>query len=808
MATIVSAANGNFTTAATWKVSNAVAELDSEANNTASTTAFVGSQNFAPGVITIDAIGVKLQSRSASPTGTFTIELYNSTLASSVAGTTVSINITDFHASAGGWYFFKFSPVTLLLANNYQVRIKTSTNGQINLYRDATAGNWSRILVTTTNQAPASTNKLVVAGSFTAAATFSTYTVTMDNTTSATTFGEVQVCNKGILDWGTSASTNYYLKIAGNLNIYGGGIYQTGTSGIPVPSSSTSKLEFANTVNVQFGVEAKNGSALTIYGATKTVKALLSADASIAATSLTTNISTGWKSGDIIALSSTTRTATEAEAKSLTADAVGTSLTITALTNAHSGTSPTQGELANLTRNVQIFGTSTTFQAYVNIANLAVVNINYAEFYNMGSATGSKRGIDVATTTGSCSISYCSIHDFTAASSFGINVNSASGNNFVLDNNVVYLTANSGIILSATTGTAWSVTNNLVIRALAGVGYNISDMQGVITGNIATSCAAAGMQWSDLFYVSGTINNNVAHSNATIGHQFVNITDAMGGVVSINNFTAWRNNTFGSTLNNTFGSHVDGIVAFGNLTSNIEVTGTAAYIKMSNIVSNAGVTLLAPIGLSFASDTHPVTIDNSTFGVSSQFGTADVSVRTTNNYVNAVFRNCLFNSTNKIVNTSTMTYGSKIGSAKHQQTVGNHITYKPQGTVSLDSVIYRLSSPSARLTPNSTTVGLRSEIKKTSVGIGKVATFSVYIRKSVVGDGANYNGSQPRLVLKADPSIGILSDTVLATASGVNGVWEKLTGTTIAPTDNGVLQIYVECDGTTGFCNIDDFSVI
>jgi hypothetical protein len=809
MATLVSIVSGNFTSASTWEVSNSTAELDSETNNTASTTSFVGSSSFTPGAITIDALGIKLASRSGAPSGTFTIELFNATAAASVAGTTVTINITDFDSNAGGWYFFKFSPVTLLAATLYQVRIKTSVNAMVNLYRDATAGNWSRILRTTTTQAPANTDKLVVSGDFTTAATYSVYTVVMNNTTNATTFGEVQICNKGILSWGTTSSTNYYLKIAGNLNIYGGGTHQLGTSGTPIPSTSTAKLEFANTVNVQFGVEARNGSTLTGYGATKTVKAFLATDASAAATSLTTNVSTGWKNGDVIALASTTRTSTEAEAKSLTADAVGTTLTITALTNAHSGTSPTIGELANLTRNVQIFGTSTTFQAYVNIANTCIADLNYIEFYNMGSATASKRGIDVATTTGSCNIKNCSIHNFTVASSFGINVNSASGNNYTLDNNVLYLTANSGIVTSATTGVAYSVINNLVIRALAGLGLNLGDLNGTITGNTATSCAAAGIQWSDLTYVNGTINNNVAHSNATIGHQFVNLTDVFGGSISIKNFTAWRNNTFGVTLSNVEGMYIDGITVFGNLTSNIERTGGGGNTRVINIVSNSGTTLTCPIGLSFAADSPKFIVDNSTFGVTTTHSTADISVRTSNTYVDALFRNCQMSSTTPIANYSTnTTRGSIIAFQKFQKTAGSHKAYRYEGIISIDTTIFHNASPSSRMTPSFSTIKLYHSPKKINIANGKTCKVSVWVRKSVIGDGVAYNGSQPRLIVKANPALGSNSDVVLATASASSGTWELLTGTTTAVTDNGVLEVLVDCDGTTGWINVDDWSVI
>lgn len=39
-----------------------------------------------------------------------------------------------------------------------------------------------------------------------------------------------------------------------------------------------------------------------------------------------------------------------------------------------------------------------------------------------------------------------------------------------------------------------------------------------------------------------------------------------------------------------------------------------------------------------------------------------------------------------------------------------------------------------------------------------------------------------------------------------NGTWETLTYTTPAVTNNTVLEFYVDCDGTTGWVNIDDWS--
>jgi len=78
MASLLSIANGNFTTGTTWGLVDSTSVLDSEAANTVLTTSYVGATTFAPGAITIDAIAVKVAVRVGS-TGTMSVELYNST---------------------------------------------------------------------------------------------------------------------------------------------------------------------------------------------------------------------------------------------------------------------------------------------------------------------------------------------------------------------------------------------------------------------------------------------------------------------------------------------------------------------------------------------------------------------------------------------------------------------------------------------------------------------------------------------------------------------------------------------------------
>jgi hypothetical protein len=153
-----------------------------------------------------------------------------------------------------------------------------------------------------------------------------------------------------------------------------------------------------------------------------------------------------------------------------------------------------------------------------------------------------------------------------------------------------------------------------------------------------------------------------------------------------------------------------------------------------------------------------------------------------------------------------------ISSQKHNQVAGDHRMYFKYGIVQTDTVIYNTASPSMRLTPSNATNKLESAPRHSSaaaripVNNGGSVTISVYVRKSVVGDGAAYNGNQPRLILLKNTALGISADTVIDTAAAAAGTWEQLTGTTATVTDDGVLEFIVDCDGTAGWVNVDDWS--
>ena len=151
-----------------------------------------------------------------------------------------------------------------------------------------------------------------------------------------------------------------------------------------------------------------------------------------------------------------------------------------------------------------------------------------------------------------------------------------------------------------------------------------------------------------------------------------------------------------------------------------------------------------------------------------------------------------------------------VSSQKHDQTNGNQRWWNPYGTGSIDTSIYNNASPSLRITPSSSTIKMASAPMnygfKAAVASGATITPTVYVRKSVVGDGTAYNGNQPRLIVRKNAAAGISSDTVLATYASSGGSWNALSGATAAVTDDAVLEFIVDCDGTTGWINIDDFS--
>ena len=827
MANILTRQSGNLTSGTTWRPveSNATQLTNTSSTNTTTSYVYNGTAFTIPSGTVVD--GVLLYIQRLSATGTFSVSLSED--GGTTATVSVDVNTTDISGvnSQPSWVFLKFtSSHTSTGGTNYKIGVKSSTNATVAVFRNATAANWARLLRVTSldsgsteaTATPAATDNLYVHGELTGTGTGNDLTVTMNDAAGgATVYGTVDIGKRGKLTYGTSASTNYYLKIAGNLSVWDGGQFEIGTTGTPIPSTSTAVLEFNNSTNVQFGLVIGKGSTAIAQGnAISFISTKLNTDFTANGVSLVTIDSTGWLSGDKIAVASTTRTPTESQSTPLTANAIGTLLTIAAstITSNHSGTSPTQAEIINLTRNVKIRGISTTNNAYIFIDTTATVDFDYVEIYNMGSSTSGKRGIDTDTTTGTCSIQYSSLYDFTSTSARGLNIG-GSCNNITFSYNVCFNIASQHYTCASTANTNIVVTNNIFMLNTSGIICTLSDVGHTFTHNTIISATTSGISLAETDTI-GTFTNNTVHSCTSGGVSF---TGPTGGTIS--NTTLWRNNSSGLLINDADLKSlvVDTLTAFGNNSQNINIsTSELPYLvelKFKNLTIDAGSTLTSPVGLAISVPHNgKILIQNSIFGGTTTHSTGDINISNTTTRTQMILNNCDLNSGTPIANLTNLRAGSYIAEQKYGQVAGNNRTrfaYDDSiiGTQERDAVVFD-TTPSIKLTPSTASLKLESTRFRAAVANGQALTISAKVRTSLIGagDSATYNGNFPRLILVENSAIGVSSDTVIDTATvAASGAFETLSGTTATATDNGVMEFFVDCDGTTGFINIDTWLV-
>jgi hypothetical protein len=843
MATLISKTTGNFTDSATWAVCDSTSELDSEAANTTLTTSYLSSSTFTPGAITIDGIAVRLQVRISSGIGTLSVALDQG--GSTVTGTEVTIDVPDLPISPsgaviGGWTFFKFSsPVTLAGATAYSVKMRTSSSSQIVAYRNATTNNWSRLLRTTTTQAPAATDKLVVVGEYTGQGTSSSFTVTMNNTAS-TTFGSVWVGGRGTLTWGTASSTAYYLKLGGStvdavsrgMEIHSNGVVNIGTSGARIPASSSAVLEFAVASNVQFGLEIRTPGTLNVYGVDRpNFWSLLTADRSAGGNTLTVSSTADWSVGDSLAIASTSRLYTEAEVVTIQSVDSATQVTLTGnVVNFHAGsTAPFQAEVLNLSLyNITIKGASGSLQSYINTGTHATVTFRSAIFQHLGSATTNKKGIDVAATGGVFDMEYCIFRDFEISGSRGISVTTNAGDGVSVRNCGFYRMAQG--CLSSVSTTGLQTFENLV--AITGsLNATSSDIpfsfgetrQGLVNNIRAAGSNSAGtigqinitQQGGLNAKMGATFTNLRAHSSPGYG---INLAGCVGGYFS--NLTVWRTNSLG-ILCSGVRTILENVTSLGCTNTGLSIARGAAHCRVINLTSGGQSGYSTLYGITFqnadgtAGTSQNIMFENCSFGtgtgVEANTG-ADIHLQTSNptaSYPIVSAHNCLFGSSATFGFLNIALEGTAwLLSQRHNQTAGDHRAYTSEGVMTLDTSIFRSAGPSLRMTPNTASRKLISSPDgrgfKKAANNNETCVVSVWVRKST-----GYNGEQPKLVLRRNIAMGIAEDTVIATASAGNDVWEQLTGTTTTVTDNGVLEFHVECGSTgytTGWVNVDDFS--
>lgn len=837
MAQLLSIATGNASNASTWGLVDATSFNSSTETATVLTTSRVGATTFTPGAITIIGIAVKLAVRTGT-TGTITVDLDQG--GSAVSGTTVTINVSDLPVAAtadlnGGWHFFKFaSAVTLAAATTYAVKCKTSSSSQVSLFATATS-NWCRCLVTSTTQAPAAGDNMIVCGEYLSAGSSNTYTVTWD-ITATTDFGNtptaansllapgICVCNKGTLAIAMSASTNYNMKISNSIIVYSGGVFNMCTVGSEMPRTSSFTLQFDCGANVDYGLIIRNLGTWTSQGLSRTVSkniyyCKLNTYEAANSTSLGVDTDTGWLDNDEIAVASTTRTATDCEAGTLNGAGGASSLTVDGFAGsgggllvAHSGTSPTQAEVILLTRNVKLIGASASLQAYIDIKATATVDVDWTEFKWLGSATSNKRGIDIATTTGSCSFQYCSLRNFEVASSQGFVLSGSTGSNVVISNNVGYSFANSFLVTNANSGVNVFDSNIFIKQTVNNqVIFSLSDNGSTYTNNVAVGGLSTNSYGFSILEgaAMGTFTGNIAHSNGR-GFGFVG-SPPVGG--EIYNCKIWRNSNTGMEVEvPIMGVAFRDCIFFGNANANITVTlgGQIMDCIFNGCEFNGDTTFSTPYGISIGYSGVFSQFNSCSFGVASGIkathSSGDLFFNTVGSKI--LLNNTLLSSGTEIASQTNMSPGSYVASQKHDQTAGLHKMWKRYGTITIDTTNVYSGTTSMQMKPNNATNKLQSIGPsggfKVQVASGQTCTPTVWIAE----DGT-YNGNRTRLIVLRNDAMGITSDTVLATATGYGTfTWQPLSGTTAAATDNGVLEFIVDIDGTVGNVYCDLFSAI
>jgi hypothetical protein len=756
--------------------------------------------------------GVLLHCQRATTTGTVTVGL------SDDGGSTwtreVTVNATDL-PPAFGWVFFQFSStLTADGGNDYKIGIKGSSAGNASFYRDGTAANFARRLRSNSTATIASNDIVYISDNLTGAGTRDDVEVTMDSTSSATTYGLIEIAGGGVLSYGTSASTNYHLKLAGNLSIRGDGTFNIGTVATPIPRTSTAKLEFASTAPSAYFINV-NGGTFVAQGLSRTADkdvyyCLLNTNEASGQTVLGVDTDTGWLNGDSIVIAPTGSTATQAESRTLSANATSTELTISSgLTHAHSGTAPSQAEVINLTRNVTIFAASALNTWRCLIASNSTVDLDWVGMYFMGgSGTAS---IAISNSGASISIDYCAFYDH-ANNSYAIGMSGTS-----------------------------TVAINYNVFARHGT-RTFNNFNGTATYNVIIGTGSNRGYYGDSATLQGTFSNNRLSGHDYGIYTFASANTTFSPNLSNNNFRSCsvainpesntRYNIDGcSIINCGWGIYLAStsteFFAIETTVSNCNIYGCvnggmyalgAQVLKVQDcnfggLSGSVGGSSPKGIILTHSSGAAPtITLQSVEFksagGVYTAHTTCDIEFSGTGFGTHRVTaQNVLFGASTELNGLDKLGDISLITSAKHDQTAGNHKAWRRRGIITSDSTIYKTASPSERLTPNSASNTLQSGSKFVAIENGTTKTISVWVRESVVGDGTDYNGNRIRLRCRRYDAAGVTSDTTLATATASSvGAWEQLSGTSPAVTDDTVLEFFVDCDGTTGWVNVDDWS--
>lgn len=822
-----------------WNLIDATSFLDAENTSEQTGTGGASSQAFTPGAITVWGFAFKFAS-VANSAATFTASIQQG--GSNVSGTSVTISGTSIPTD-GGWVVLKFSsPVTLLAATAYTIRFSSSVASAFTVLRNATVSNLSRALITTTTEVPTTNDQLVIAGHYTGTGDAgSDVTVTLNQTGSAVQFGttaltqSISIARRGTLRLANASGQSYVMKHRGICQVRGGTL-RLGSSGSRLDSTSSFVWTADCVSQADSGWHFHSGT-VDIYGADNKAKwtTLEASITSGASKLLTVASTTGFSVGDGVYITTTNGTTrTQDTIATVTAINSSTTMTITSASFAHTGTNDSNGDrrarVVNLTRNVMFAGINTTLPAYIDHTNTAVVNLSYMTFWYLGSTatTTGKRGYDCRPASGgSLNMQYSCFYAGGTTNSLLMNVAPTAAAVPITIQHSTFIRGGASNVNQSTAG-ASATTIEFCLSAGSVTGHCY-----VVTGAnfIVRNCEAIGTQAggniggfnigadnTNALPVTGDISNNyiafcgygILYSNGSSSRAYLmdnwTFVDCPAGLYfGLNTFFTHKERQRISGWSFTGGGQTQvpltllgsGVWDFINCTFNI---GAGTWTRFFTLTTSAG-------------NKHDCRFINCTFNNGSL---AAMAIQIWNFFQNGNIRfiNCTGMPTgNNLVNASDTLFMFEdmvVSSQKHNGTNDSHRAAIRAGFIETDSVIADTGRVrSCRITPASASVKCGSAMQwRIRVTGGTTITPQVRWRKSVVGDGAAYNGNQPRLIIKRNDAVGVSADTVLATATNAaNGAWENRSGTSVTFTDEGEVCLYVDCDGTTGWINIDSITV-
>ena len=840
MAAVQSIASGNFNTTSTWVLIEPINYIDSRATSTTVTTATQSSATASGMSSTISGISLQLAYRAASPTGTFKVELYNTTDSISVALVTINISDLPYTAtSAGviGWTYFKFaSNVTLNPLKAYSVRVSTSVATQLNAYA-LTGTNWSKAFVTTTQQSPVAADTLIITGQYSGIGVGQTNSVVMDNTTSGNTYsyGVCYIASMGVLTYATASSTNYFLKFNNNVYIHKGGTLQIGSSASPFPSSSTASFEIdCNTTASLYSLFVEGGN-LMVYGNPKIPYAKLNNDVTIGTTNSKLDTITSWNISDTIVVPSTSTTPSDVEIITLTSVS-GFTISHSAYVAAHGGSasSMVQATIGNMTRNIRIYATNPSYPMLLAFQGIDPnATLYYTQLYSLSITINPNTN----STTTYLDLQYNTMQQLSTAVGLnavavgiGNGIGSSIGQISVLNfmNNITY-NYNYPLFFDgiySNTNVRSNVTYNLFYKHAGGY-YRTSEWKHNFSNNILSS---SGQAYNISLTVPvtggsfGSFDNNIIHSNTGAGAISM-IIQTSGNSFTINNMRVWRNGQPGFIINNTTAdvsspTIINNMYSFGNSTDAIGPYAATSPSIGSVIVNNSffwgGTTNVATYmmntagGIFVTGGVYNFKFNNCVFGIdylgrTSNFSTAVLNILYG---TNITFIGCTFSGTEAVLSgRGGLIEGSTgIVSLKHNNITNSYKQWNGVGVIQSDITNYSGVTQSIRMTPSNASYKLNTPLYKVAVDSGNICTVSVNIRKSTLGDGILYNGTQPRLMYHYNALSGNYSETIGTVSTVGAGVWTTLTYTTPTVLNDSVLEFYIDCSGSAGWVNYTNWA--